>query len=84
MKITVADMIKHLQTFPPDMEVWTTWDESGEYWPAAEPQGRIDRVNQVMRRNGKTRWEKSETERNGIPVCILLAPEEPLKLNFEY
>ena len=29
---TVKDLIEHLQTLPQDMEVWGTWDESGEAW----------------------------------------------------
>ena len=47
--MTIKDVIEHLQTMPQDMEVWVTWDESGEYWPATEPQGRVDRIVQMTR-----------------------------------
>jgi hypothetical protein len=74
--MTVADIIKHLQTFPPDMEVWTTWDESGEYWPAEVPQGRVDYVHEVERRKVErrkgTRWEEASEPGEGKPVCVLL------------
>ena len=71
--MTIRDVIEHLQTMPPDMEVWVTWDESGEYWPATEPQGRVDWVHQETRTGGRTRWEASYEEGKGKPVCVLLS-----------
>jgi hypothetical protein len=68
--LTVEDIIAHLQTLPPKMEVWTTWDESGEYWPATKPQGRIDWVC-LVNRLGRTRWEESLTPGQGKAVCVL-------------
>ena len=75
--VTVADTIAHLMTFPPDMEVWTTWDESGEYWPATKPQARIDHVRKVEIR-GREQWRERSEEPNGGPtgtkaVCVLSA-----------
>jgi hypothetical protein len=67
--LTIKDVIAHLQTMPPDMEVWVTWDESGEYWPTTELQGRVDRVQQITRR-GKKRWE-NDFSGKGKAVCIL-------------
>lgn len=69
--MTVRDVILHLQTMPPDMEVWHTWDESGEYSPCRTPQGRIDRVVRVTRR-GRLRWEESDAPGVGKEVCVLL------------
>jgi len=34
--LTVADVIRELKKLPPKMEVWCTWDESGECWPRTE------------------------------------------------
>ena len=31
--VTVADVMAKLARLPPDMEVWHTWDESGESTP---------------------------------------------------
>jgi hypothetical protein len=76
--MTVADMIKHLKTIPPDMEVWITWDESGEYWPADKPQCRVDWVEQVERR-GKMRWESSYEDGKGKAICILSESNAPLE-----
>lgn len=73
--MTINDVIAHLQTMPPDMEVWVTWDESGDYLPATEPQGRVDWVEQVTRR-GKTRWEASFEDGKGKAVCVLLSNAE--------
>jgi hypothetical protein len=70
--MTIKDVIAHLQTMPPDMEAWVTWDESGEYWPATQPQGRVDWVIQQTRR-GKTRWEESYEPGKGKAVCVLLS-----------
>jgi hypothetical protein len=70
--MTIKDVIAHLQTMPPDMEVWVTWDESGEYWPATEPQGRVDWVSQHTRW-GKPRWEESHEPGKGKAVCVLLS-----------
>ena len=53
--MNVQDVIAHLSTFPPSTEVWITWDESCEYWPAERPQGRIERVAQ-REVHGKLRW----------------------------
>ena len=36
MTLTVKDVIERLQKLPPDMEVWGTWDESGECFPLNE------------------------------------------------
>lgn len=69
--IAIKDVIEHLKTMPQDMEVWETWDESGEYWPVTKQQGRIDHVINV-RRTGRRRWEKSQNNR-GKAVCVLLA-----------
>lgn len=77
--MTIADVIAHLQTMPPDMEVWVPWDESGEYWPATEPQGRVDWVIQQTRR-GKTRWEASYAPGKGKAVCVLLS-NSPICVN---
>jgi len=33
--ITVRDLIKHLETMPPDMEVWEFSDDGDEYWPVS-------------------------------------------------
>lgn len=72
MKVqTVQDVIDCLKTFPPDMEVWVTWDESGEYWPAKTPMCRVDWVVQHTNRKGVTRWEYSEEQGVGKPVCML-------------
>jgi len=71
--MTIRDVIEHLQTMPPDMEVWVTWDESGEYWPATEPQGRVDWVHQETRTGGRTRWEASYEDGKGKAVCVLLS-----------
>jgi len=71
--MTIADVIAHLKTMPQDMEVWRTWDESGEYWPATEPQGRVDWVQQETRKDGRIRWKNSYEEGRGKPVCVLLA-----------
>jgi len=73
--MTVKDVIEHLQTLPPTLPVWVTWDESGEYWPAEKPQGRIDWVDTVMR-GGRLRWEASEQEGKGMAVCVLLSNTE--------
>jgi hypothetical protein len=76
--MTIKDVIEHLQTMPPDMEVWVTWDESGEYWPATEPQGRVDWVHRKTRTDGRTRWVESFTAQGqkdgtGKAVCVLLS-----------
>lgn len=34
--LTVKDILEKLQKLPPDMEVWSTWDESGESTPVTE------------------------------------------------
>ncbi len=70
--LTVADIIKHLQTFPQNMEVWTTWDESGEYWPAETPQGRVDFIQELPYRD-RIRWEREDEPGAGKPVCVLLS-----------
>jgi hypothetical protein len=67
----VSDVIKHLQTLDPTLEVWCTWDESGEYWPIKTPQGRIDWVVHTNR-GGKLRWEESAEPGFGKKVCVLL------------
>ncbi len=69
--MTVSDVIAHLQTLDPALEVWVTWDESGEYWPASNPQGRVEWIVQETRR-GKTRWESSFEDGKGKAVCVLL------------
>lgn len=33
--VTVADVMAKLALLPPDMEVWRTWDESGECFPVS-------------------------------------------------
>ena len=71
--MTIKDVIEHLQTMPHDMEVWVTWDESGEYWPATTPQGRVDWVHQKTCSDGQTRWECSYEEGKGRAVCVLLS-----------
>jgi hypothetical protein len=71
--MTIKDVIEHLKTMPPDMEVWVTWDESGEYWPATEPQGRVEWVHQETRTDGRMRWECSYEEGKGKPICVLLS-----------
>ena len=71
--LTIKDEIAHLQTMPPDMEVWETCDESGEYWPATVPPGRVDMVGQVKRR-GRSRWEETYKRAKGRAVCVLLPP----------
>lgn len=73
--MTVKDVIAHLQTLPQHMEVWMTWDESGEYWPATRPQGRVDRIELVPHRRGP-RWELSHDRRRGKAVCVLLPKQE--------
>ena len=70
--MTVQDVINHLQTLDPALEVYVMWDESGEYWPATEPQGRVDWVEQVER-YGRTRWENSYKDGDGKAVCVLLS-----------
>jgi hypothetical protein len=75
MYITVKDIIEHLRQFPPDMEVWETWDESGQYWSATELLGRIDHV-ELRTRHGKQRWV--QTDDKGKPVLVLLAPDKVL------
>jgi hypothetical protein len=70
--MTIKDVIEHLKTMPPDMEVWETWDESGEYWPVTEHQGRVDFVMRITRR-GKPRWEQSAENGRGKAVCVLLS-----------
>jgi hypothetical protein len=70
--MTIKDVIAHLQTLPLDTEVWITWDESGEYWPAEKPQGRIDWI--VQRTYfGKKKWELSDIKGKGKKVCVLLS-----------
>ena len=68
--VTVADTIAHLMTFPPNMEVWHVWDESGEYFPATAPQARTDYIKQVERR-GKKRWRECEEHEAQKAVCVL-------------
>ena len=57
--MTIAEMIEYLKTYPQSMEVWKTWDESGECWPASKLG--IGSIRRVVRRrvNGKMRWEES-------------------------
>jgi hypothetical protein len=80
--VTVADVIEHLKKLPPDTEVWTTWDESGEYWPATRLQGRIDWIAQVER-FGKKRWEESDEPGKGKPVCVLLSALQAIPVSVE-
>ena len=34
--MNVKDLIELLKQYPEDMEVWSTWDESGEFFPKKE------------------------------------------------
>jgi transposase len=77
--VTVADMIKHLQTLPPDMEIWTVWDESGEYSPAVTPQARIDTISKRKNVMGKEWWMEhcesysDEAIQGTREVCVLMS-----------
>ena len=74
--LTVKDVIAHLQTLPQDMEVWSVWDESGQYAPLRVNPGRIDTIREV-RRGNVLRWEESfypATELDCRKVCILEPP----------
>ena len=76
--MTVKDLIEHLKTLPQGMEVWQTWDESGEYWPATKPLGRVDWVHEQTSKYLGTRWVESFTaqgmnDRTGKAVCVLLS-----------
>ena len=66
--LTVEDIIKKLQTLPPKMEVWRTWDESGESFPITEsafvsddlyPGWLIPTTVIKRRRCGKLRFEEA-------------------------
>ena len=69
--MTVRDVIVHLSKFPQDMEVWITWDESGEYWPANRPLGRIDHVIKTRRKHAWNAWWESRIKGKGKAVCVL-------------
>ena len=66
--ITVKDVIERLQKLPPDMEVWNTWDESGESFPISQKafesseysNGWLQPVTVIKRRVGnKLRYEEA-------------------------
>ena len=61
-RLTVGDIIEHLKKFPSSMEVWTTWDESGEYFPMVNPHGRKDHVALVQTKHRKAFFEVDEGE----------------------
>ena len=71
--MTIADVIEHLKTMPQDLEVWVTWDESGEYWPAVKPQARVDWIHETTRTIGGTRWLSTFEAGTGKPVCVLMS-----------
>ena len=68
--MTVREVIEHLKTFPPDMEVWRSSSETeeGNYLPVKQPPARI---NHIVWFAG---WWQAEKGR-GKAICIL---EEPI------
>jgi hypothetical protein len=43
-QITIADLIKHLQTFPQDEPLWWYYDESGTFGQRTEMPGKFEDV----------------------------------------
>lgn len=55
--IMVRDVIEQLKKFPPDTEVWSMWDEGGDYSPQTRLPRLVDiywtrRINPAWRENG--------------------------------
>ena len=71
--MTVADLIEELKALPQGLEVWTTWDESGEYWPAEN--GKAFRVDDIAERTllGRKMWRDAYPD-GGKKVCVLQPP----------
>ena len=79
--MTVSDLIAHLQTLPQDLEVWSVWDESGEYTPAAEPPGRIDTIVYGPVYGGKCWGIEADYDDPALPrknVVVLLPKLSPI------
>ena len=69
--LTVADMVAELKKLPQDMKVFVYCDEMGAYWPATEPQCRIDAIKHKHgRRRGNWTWN-SHPRKNSKRVCVL-------------
>lgn len=74
--ITVRDMIEHLQTLPPYAEVWIKSDTTGEYFPATEPQARMQQITRVTKtsfdgRKVETWVEPLHRRDNWETVCVM-------------
>lgn len=57
--MTVKDHIKLLETLPQDLEVWFTWDESGECWPVL---GMFGTVTTVRKRKSLKKFRTEECD----------------------
>jgi hypothetical protein len=61
------------------MEIWTVWDESGEYSPAVTPQARIDTISKRKNVRGKEWWMEhcesysDEAIQGPREVCVLMS-----------
>lgn len=60
--ITVKDVIEHLKTFPPDMEVWNYWDEAGTYHIPSELPGKIVAVAECFDLYTSPRWTEYQED----------------------
>ena len=76
MAVTVADVIAHLQTLPPDLEVWWYWDEGGIYGACKVPPGRIERISPRPRGPGPVPYREYEADIDADyqRVCVMQEP----------
>ena len=71
--LTVADIIRQLQTLPQDAEVWMFWDEGCHYYPRKEQCFRFAEVEEIrpFSSNNRLVWDEVETPGTGRNICVI-------------
>jgi hypothetical protein len=69
--MTVKDHIENLKKLPQDLEVWFTWDESGQCWPVTSMFGETTTIKRKKRLRKFRMEECDPKEKNAKKVFLV-------------